>query len=309
MKTWRLKKGADRRLRQGHPWVFASELHNSQKEVAPGEVVRVHDAADKFLAFGYAHPTSQICFRKLSGNSKDTNLLNAEFFRRRLQKARELRSLAGWTLFSHRWLYAEADGIPGLMIDAFKLAEGNWLAVVQASTAGVERALPELYEALRDFEKEFGRLSVIEAPSSRSRLLEGLAVAEKRLVFGEIFTTGEPFEIELIDGLRLKADFFGGQKTGFFLDQQWNAGLLKRLLQREWPGQRKFKVLDICCYVGQWSAHATPSPSAFRCERCRTHSFGHIKRRFKLSRSQCASKWWRSKDRRSRCPKSGRRDD
>lgn len=261
MTVWRLKKGADRRLRQGHPWVFQSELAHSSKEVLPGQVVELHDAADKFLGFGYAHPTSQISFRRLSSRSKETDVLSTPFFLRRFQAARALRQSAGWTGFSHRWVYAEADGLPGLMVDAFKLEPGKWLAVVQASTAGMERALPEIFEALSQLASEFGELSVIEAPSSRSRLLEGLKVSEKKLVLGPE-RDWQQLEIELLDGLKLRADFMGGQKTGFFLDQQWNASLLKKLLRDSSFGSGSIRVLDICCYVGQWAAHATAALKA-----------------------------------------------
>jgi 23S rRNA (cytosine1962-C5)-methyltransferase len=61
--------------------------------------------------------------------------------------------------------------------------------------------------------------------------------------------------IMLHAGLSLRADFLDGQKTGFFLDQQWNALLLRDLLKNKIIKGSSLKVLDICCYVGQWSAH------------------------------------------------------
>jgi 23S rRNA (cytosine1962-C5)-methyltransferase len=249
VKVWRLKKGADRRLRQGHPWVFASELAHSAKEITPGEVVELRDSSDHFLAYGYGHPSSQICFRKLSSRSKDSDVLSVEFFVARLKRARELRAACAWTGFSHRWLYAEADGVPGLIIDTF-LSDGRWVTVVQASTAGAERALPQVYAALA----EFGEMTVVEAPSSRARVLEGLAVSEKRVIRGS--SEGlERLRVSLIEGLNLQCDFLGGQKTGFFLDQQWNATLLRRGL-RQFKAEAPVRVLDICCYVGQWASHS-----------------------------------------------------
>ncbi|MBX3021776.1 MAG: class I SAM-dependent rRNA methyltransferase [Bdellovibrionales bacterium] len=256
MTIWRLKKGADRRLRQGHPWAFASELAHSAKEIVPGEVIELRDGSDHFLAYGYGHPTSQICFRKLSSRSKESDVLTAEFFVRRLRTARDLRVAAGWTEFSHRWLYAEADGVPGLIVDAFNIAPQRWRIVVQASTAGADRALPAVYEAIATFTKEFGEISVIEAPSSRSRALEGLAILEKKVVQGSADALSDA-TILLADGMKLRCDLLKGQKTGFFLDQQWNATLLKRILRARFKGGDSVRVLDICCYVGQWAAHAT----------------------------------------------------
>lgn len=266
MKIWRLKKGGDRRIRQGHPWVFSSELAHSQKEALPGEVVELRDAGDHFLAYGYVHPSSQICFRKLTSRSKETDVLSAEFFVRRLRTARDHRRAAGWTDFSHRWLYAEADGVPGLIIDAFLTASQGWLVVVQASTAGAERALPELFRALETFRHEFGLMTVIEAPSSRARVLEGLSVGEKRVVSGT--ATGlDEVELCFAGRARLTCDLLHGQKTGFFLDQQWNVSLLRQFLRVAFRGEdRPIRVLDICCYVGQWATHAAQALIDAGCE-------------------------------------------
>ncbi len=256
MKTFRLKKGADRRVRQGHPWVFASELAHSAREVSAGEVVELRDAADHFLAYGYAHPSAQIAFRKLSSRQKESDVFTKEFFVRRLRAARELRKGAGWTQFSHRWLFAEADGVPGLVVDAFLTSAQGWLIVVQASTAGADRALSALFAALEEFEHELGLMSVIEAPSSKSRASEGLKIEGKRLVSGSASDLDD-VEICLVSGLKLRCDILNGQKTGFFLDQQWNTRLLGELLKRQFAKREEpVRVLDICCYAGQWAAQA-----------------------------------------------------
>lgn len=261
MKTFRLKKGADRRIRQGHPWVFTSELAHSAKEVTAGEVVELRDAADKFLAFGYAHPSAQICFRKLSGRANEKDVFSKEFFIRRLRAARTHRQQAGWTQFSHRWLFAEADGIPGLVVDAFLTSAQGWVVVVQASTAGADRALPELFEALKTFEHELGLMSIVEAPSSKSRAQEGLKVEGKRLVHGAASGLEEA-EICLVNGLRLRCDILNGQKTGFFLDQQWNTKLLSELIKLQFAKREEpVRILDICCYAGQWAAQAAKAVS------------------------------------------------
>ncbi len=255
MKIWRLNKGADRRFRQGHPWIFASEVGHSIKEVMPGEVVELRDSQDHFLAFGYAHPSSQICFRRLSSRAQDRDVLSARFFTERLRAARDLRLRAGWASASHRWLFAESDGVPGLVVDAFLRSEGGWLVVAQASTAGIERALPALYEALESFKAELGDFAIVEAPSSKSRAAEGLKVGEKKVVRGAAKGL-EDAAIRLSHGLNLRCDLLHGQKTGFFLDQQWNAGVLRQLLAWHFTGEKRVvRVLDICCYVGQWSAH------------------------------------------------------
>ena len=270
MITWRLKRGGDRRVRQGHPWVFAGELASSARELRAGELVELRDDRDHFVAYGYGHPTAAICFRKLSSRQKESDVMSVDFFRRRLAAARELRRAGGWTEFSHRWLFAEADGVPGLIIDAFKVEDG-WIVVTQASTAGADLALPRVFAALETFRAELGgTLTLIEAPSSRARVVEGLAVGEKRVVssLGPNRDVAELSDVtlELVDGLRLRADLLRGQKTGFFLDQQWNATLMKTLLRRQFAGQASVRVLDVCSYVGQWSAHAARALRAVAAE-------------------------------------------
>jgi 23S rRNA (cytosine1962-C5)-methyltransferase len=256
MKVWRLKKGGDRRIRAGHPWVFAGELGHSAKEVSPGEVVELHDAQDHFLAFGYTHPTSQICFRKLTHHSRERDVQSVDFFLRKLRSAAMHRKLAGWNEHSHRWLFAEADGVPGLVVDLYRSAEDGWIAVAQASTAGMDKALPNLFAALEALSNELGGLTVVDAPSSKARTAEGLKIGEKRVVMG---SSSAAYDGEFLfsGGVKLRVDLIHGQKTGFFLDQQWNVELLKRALKNylNKPGE-PFRILDICCYVGQWSTHS-----------------------------------------------------
>lgn len=254
MKIWRLKKGADKRLRQGHPWVFSGELAHSTKEAIAGDVVEMRDAQDHFLAYGYVHPSSAIAFRKLTANSKEQDVLSTSFFRKRFKQAREHRVQAGWAKQSHRWLFAEGDGVPGLIADAFLLASGGWVVVVQASTVGMDRALPQIFEALKDYESELAPLTIVEASSSRSRLAEGLPIGAKKVISGS--ATLENAKIVLREGLELSCDLLNGQKTGFFLDQQQNAEILRRFVQAQFAGAKEtVRVLDICCYVGQWGSH------------------------------------------------------
>ncbi|MGE4134045.1 MAG: class I SAM-dependent rRNA methyltransferase [Bdellovibrionales bacterium] len=255
MKTWRLKKGADRRIRHGHPWVFTGEVAHSTREVEPGEIVELRDSQDHFLAYGYAHPKAQICFRKLTGVEKERDVLSVEFFLRKLRAAYDHRKAAGWHEFSHRWLNAEADGVPGLVVDAYYSNAHSWIVVVQASTAGMERVRPNIFEALDALGSSRGGFTIVEAPSSKARAFEGLPVREKSMVSGVI---SEVYDgtLQFMDGVTMRVDLIHGQKTGFFLDQQWNISLLKKAVRNfvKKPNE-EFRVLDLCCYVGQWSTH------------------------------------------------------
>ncbi len=257
LKIWRLKKGADRRIRKGHPWIFSGEVAHSTKDIVPGELVELKDAQDHFLAFGFAHPTGSLAFRKLSGRSRETDVLSLDFFVRRLKRARELRKLSGWTGMSHRWVYSEVDGLPGLIIDAYSVVGLGWVVVIQISTAGMERVKSEIFEAVKTFEKEFEGCLIVESPNSLSRKAEGLEISEKKLVHGEVERSKalSLASIRLINGVELKTDLVQGQKTGFFLDQQKNIQGLTRLLETVdfSSASGTIRVLDICSYVGHWS--------------------------------------------------------
>jgi 23S rRNA (cytosine1962-C5)-methyltransferase len=248
LKTWRLKKGGDGRFRQGHPWIFSGELGHSTRDVEAGEVVELHDDKDHFLAFGMAHPSSTISFRKLSLNAKEKDLMSVDFFLRRFAQARLLRENSGWTGFSHRLLFGEADGLPGLIADVFK-TKGEDLLVFQITTAGMEAVRTEIVTAL----EKFTTGAIVEASTSSHRKTEGLKPSRREVVRGSgDFSNLEISLKHLGRTIQLNANFAGGQKTGFFLDQQWNSQLLLELLSKR--KKTPLKVLDLCCYVGQWGA-------------------------------------------------------
>lgn len=253
MKIWQLNKAADRKIRSKHPWIFSSDLAHSPKGVEPGELIELRDCRDQFFAFGYGHPNSLISFRKLSQDANERDLLTPGFFLRRLTQAAELRRRLGFTA-SHRLCFAEADGLPGLIIDSFRVSDQTIL-VVQSSTAGIDRALEPLIETLSD--EAMGARGVILSNTSSARRLEGLEVQPRRLVRGEWPSDLSDTPITVAsneNALEIKVDLLAGQKTGFFLDQGANTQRAAQLLSSLFADRKKVSVLDLCCYVGQWSA-------------------------------------------------------
>lgn len=266
--TWRLSKPGEKRFRTGHPWVFSNELMQSPKGAMPGELIRLIDSENRFLAIGYAHPNSVISLRVLS--YRDESQIDGEWFKNRIRQASQLRALAqvdrqGDQWVSHRLIFAEADHLPGLIIDRYPVYGKDFdVFVAQTSTAGMDRLWPEILKGLEGFVAESGRdwskTVVVLANDSKSRLLEGLAVEEKRIVHGP-----ESFDAKLVDvvmqsshheaeAVKFAVDFIGGQKTGFFLDQRSNIQALSKLLEVfiASKAEKKIRVLDLCCYVGQW---------------------------------------------------------
>lgn len=267
MTIWHLKKGSEKKFRSGHPWVFSNELAQSPKGIAPGSLIELRDFQGGFLARGYGHPNSLISFRTLS--TRERSAIDAEFFKERLAHAASLRRVARLARFSHRLCFAEGDALPGLVIDRYRLASDEQVFVLQSSTAGMDQQLPLVFEALerlvRDEHQEdakatsWDRTSLILANDSKSRAMEGIAVEAKKIVKAASGFHAEAARLVVepgldgLDPLIFEADLIGGQKTGFFLDQRLNIHMASRFARNLIEGgRRELRVLDLCCYIGQW---------------------------------------------------------
>src|SRR5262245_56692559 len=150
MRVWTLRRAVEGALRQGYPWVFSNQLAHSPKEAEPGEPVELRDFAGRWVAQGYGHPHSLISFRTLSLDEREKGVGTTAFFLRRLARASALRLGLGMARHSPRLCFAEADGLPGLIVDRYRLAGPNpsQVLVVESSTAGMDRDLPAVLEAL-----------------------------------------------------------------------------------------------------------------------------------------------------------------
>ena len=245
MKTWRLDKNKDRRFRLGNPWAFSNEIQGSPKGVEAGEIVELADSGGAFLAFGFANSASLISFREISRNPEWTE---AGWVERALDKARDLRKSLGVSDASHRAVYAEVDGIPGLVVDAYLANESDWIFVLQAQTAGADKILDQACE----YYKKLG--SVLVKNGSEIRKLEGLVPQAPSIFESKNSINFNEVSVAIKTGatrFKLRADLLGGQKTGLFLDQRTNIEMLLSILAG--TKQKTLKVLDLCCYVGQWS--------------------------------------------------------
>lgn len=233
----KLKRGEDRRIRAGHPWVFSNEIDTAATplaKVSPGAAVRIHSDRDQFLGHAYANPHALICARIVGrdiGQPLDRSLLV-----HRLNVALALRERLSHEPY-YRLVFGESDGLPGLVLDRY----GDIL-VGQIATRGMEVLRQEIEEVVRAVLAPRG---MYWKNDSGARDLEQLAsVAE--VAFGEV-----PDEVEVIEaGMRFVAPLAQGQKTGWFYDQTANRARLARYL---WAGAR---VLDVCSYVGAWAVTA-----------------------------------------------------
>ncbi|MEJ2576764.1 MAG: class I SAM-dependent rRNA methyltransferase [Gammaproteobacteria bacterium] len=238
----RLNKGADRRLRAGHCWVYSNEVDTAASPLGgfePGEPVELVNHAGRWLGHAYVNPHSLICARVVSRDR--ARPLDRSLLVHRLNVAlagRERRYAAPF----YRLVYGEADGLPGLVVDRF----GDYL-VAQLTTAGMERQRAAVVEALARVLKPRG---VLLRNDGASREFEGLArYVEPAL--GEV-----PAELEVREaGARFVVNPAEGQKTGWFFDQAANRDTMTRYVR----GRR---VLDVFSYVGAWGVRAALAGAA-----------------------------------------------
>lgn len=270
MVKWVLKKGEDRRLRSGHPWVFSNELMSSPKGLIPGDLVEVVDQKGHFLARGYGNPHSLIAFRAVSWSEGEKEILSPEFLVNRLMRAWRLRAISGLQQ-SFRLCYGEADGLPGLVVDRYVTPHGLVFAV-QLLTAGMQKALfsvaEQVFSSLVERANEEGlttftaaQISIVIRNDVNIRKLEGMEVEEPRILINKLSVSLKDIDIAIDsldqeDPVWMNVDLEEGQKTGFFLDQRGNIfEVLEYLKRSSLPAlaKRKVRILDLCCYVGHWS--------------------------------------------------------
>jgi 23S rRNA (cytosine1962-C5)-methyltransferase len=274
MTVWRLQAGADKRIRGGHPWIFSNELQGSPKGHEPGAPVTLLDSKGSFLAYGYGNPHSLIAFRAMSFDSKSEDCLDLESIVSKVISAWGHRTLVGYSR-SFRMVFGESDMLPGLILDRYLLEGGSQVFAIQIMTAGMNRALPDVEIFARRVAEEahdsglcklsWSETSVVLRPDVQFRKLEGLEVLEPKILHQAAGVDLKNAWIELDPigrsgeeaPIRMKCDLFEGQKTGFFLDQSWNIEIVGQLLKRNPHLESPVRILDLCCYVGQWSTKLT----------------------------------------------------
>jgi 23S rRNA (cytosine1962-C5)-methyltransferase len=248
----RLKAGAHKRVARGHPWVYSNEIEMdaTAREAPPGSPVRLVDSRGEALGTALFNRQPLIAARLVSRRSDVT--IDRDFLAGRLARALELRERLFDQPF-YRLCHAEADGLPGTVIDRF----GATL-VLQVNTAGMARLLPELIAALeRLVEPE----TVVLRNDSPARELEGLA-REVEVVKGRLEGPSELVE----NGAVYLADLREGQKTGWFFDQRDNRALTARLAAGLAPGlaagQGGGRVLDAYSFTGGFAIQAALAGAA-----------------------------------------------
>ncbi len=226
----RLKPKADARaIRHGAPWVYADDLvlDRRTKAIPSGAVVRLEDGNRAPLGIAGFNPGSKIAARLLDRDIEAE--IDVAWFKGRIEMALSHREKIYADPY-FRLIHAEADGLPGVIVDRF----GDTLSL-QPNAAWAEARLDMLAEALVSVT---GGSTVFKNSGGRARTIEGLDGDSKVLV-GK-----EPDLIPVrMNGATYMADLIGGQKTGLFFDQRPNHAFAAGL-------SKGGRVLDVFSHVG-----------------------------------------------------------
>lgn len=234
-------KAEARAIRHGFPWVYADELVTDRRTqaLAPGQLAVLEDVERRPLGLVTVNPKSKIIARMLDRDPEA--VIDQGWFEARLARALSLRARLFDQPF-YRLVHAEADGLPGVVIDRFGDA-----AVVQPNAAWADALLMPLVAALQAVT---GVSTVVKNGAGRARALEGL-VEELTLLCGRL---DGPVRVPM-NGAVYLADLLGGQKTGLFYDQRPNHAFAARLA-------RDARVLDVFSHVGGFGLACLASGAA-----------------------------------------------
>lgn len=238
----RLRPKAEvRAIRHGFPWVFADELvvDRRTKAIVPGTIATLEDAERVPLGTVTVNPNSKIIARMMDRDPEAQ--IDRAWIAARLERALAMRTRLFDQPF-YRLVHAEADGLPGVIIDRFGDA-----AVIQPNAAWSEVMIDDLAAALCDV---MGVTNVLKNASGRARTLEGLG-EETVLLRGSLEA---PIEVPMNGAIYL-ADLLGGQKTGLFYDQRPNHAFAARLA-------KDARVLDVFTHVGGFALAALAGGAA-----------------------------------------------
>ena len=222
-------KGDARAIRHGFPWVYANEvvMDRRTKKIAPGAIAQLEDAERRPLGVVAVNPLSKIICRMLDRDADA--VIDQAWFAAKLRRALDHRERLFDQPF-YRLVHAEADGLPGVVIDRFGDA-----AVVQPNAAYADAHIDALVAALVEVT---GVTSVVMNGTGRARTLEGLD--EKTDVM--VGAVDGPIAVQM-NGATYMADLIGGQKTGLFFDQRPNHAFAASL-------SKGARVLDVFSHVG-----------------------------------------------------------
>ncbi len=230
-----LKKGEEKRVIQGHSWVYANEVARIEGKDKNGSLASVFSYDGKFIGKGYINHLSKILVRIFIRDESTVD--DEDFYKQRIQRANSARITLGYDN-CYRVVFAEADDLPALIVDKY-----DDILVCQFLSLGIDKRKDMIVKCLVDVLSPRG---IYERSDVQVRKKEGLE-EHTGLLYGEV-----PDEVIITEnGIKMSVDVKNGQKTGYFLDQKEN-----RLASRRYA---KGRVLDCFCNSGGFSMNCALS--------------------------------------------------
>lgn len=218
--------------RSDHPWIFQKMIEKPAERLPPGTVVEIVDRDGRWVGRGFYNGHSRIGLRVLT--TAPDEAIDPGFFERRIGQAVAWRR--NWLQLdrvanAYRVVYAEGDGLSGLVVDRF-----GEVLVLEFFAAGMYRWREVICGVLKS-----------HFPYARFYWF-----AEEHIQKQESFDCREPEAPEPVVieeyGVRFRVAPGSKHKTGFFLDQREN----RRMLAELCAGKR---VLDLCCNTGGFALY------------------------------------------------------
>ena len=227
--------GRQKKLLQGHPWVYGNEIERVEGEIVDGDLVTVVDFRGRYMGTGFYNSCSLITVRLLTHRQEE---ITDELIASRVKAACDYRRFVMQRegTDSCRLIYGEADRLPGVIADRF-----GGVIVLQVLALGMERYTQVIADALIACEQP---TCLLLNNDDAIRIKEGMTCFTK-VLHGEL--PGETIISE--NGVKLAVDVRGGQKTGYFLDQKDNHLFLRQFC-------RDARVLDCFSYIGGFALNA-----------------------------------------------------
>jgi len=234
-----LKNGKEEAVFRFHPWVFSGAIAKIEGTPKEGDVVKVFTSKGDFCAMGH-YQIGSIAVRIFSFNEEEPT---AKFWNTKLKEAYQMRKSIGIAERAdnntYRLIHGEGDGIPGCVIDIY-----GKTAVMQAHSVGIHNIKDLLAKEL--IKVMDGQIENVYYKSETTLPYKADTDKEDGYLIG---SANEADFIAIENGLKFKADWLKGQKTGFFVDQRDNRALLERYSKGK-------DVLNMFCYTGGFSFYA-----------------------------------------------------
>ena len=237
----RINSRGAKRIRNGHLWVYRSDVANGEG-VEGGAIVRVSDQAHNFVGQAFYSDASEIALRFLTTREET---IDREWWRARLRACAERRLRIAADTNAYRLVYSEGDVLPSLIIDKY-----DDVFVIQTLSQGSERIRAAVAELLVE---EFKPAAIVERNDARVRQLEGLELRSGAIWSAPAGGSGDgalDFQREVTinqHGVRFLVSPLGSQKTGAFLDQRENYLAAKRVARG--------RALDCFTFNGGFALH------------------------------------------------------